>query len=242
MTALVTSDAHAVRTLTLNRPQAGNALDTDLIRAVTDAIDAANADAEVRAIVLTGAGTSFCTGLDLAALRDPAWDPALWNDALACLRGSTTPVIAAVNGPAGTAGLGLVLACDFALASERATFSDLHARVGLISASGMSTLLVDRIGLARAKEMWLTARAVDAVTAHRWGLVNDVLPEDELVGAATERAVAITRAPSDWVRTVVEAHDRGKQGVLSAHFAAETAAAAAWAARRSGRSRQGDAS
>ena len=230
-TTLVTSDAGAIRTVTLNRPEAGNALDIDLVRALTEAIEAADTDEQVRVIVLTGAGKTFCGGLDLAALRAPDWDPTLWNAALTRVRCATTPVIAAVNGPASTAGLGLVLACDFAFASERATFSDLHAKVGLISASGMSTLLVDRIGLARAKEMWLTARPVDAATACRWGLVNDVLPPDALMPVVVERATAITRARPDWVHTVVAAHDQGKQATLAAQFAAETSAAASWAER-----------
>src|SRR5258708_1516745 len=137
--ALLISDANSVRALTLNRPGVGNALDRELIRSLTDAVAAADADEQVRVVVLTGMGKTFCGGLDMAALRDPAWDPSLWNDAFALIRGTTTPVIASVNGAASTAGLGLVLACDFAIAAESATFSDLHAKVGLISASGMST-------------------------------------------------------------------------------------------------------
>ncbi|WP_436776588.1 enoyl-CoA hydratase/isomerase family protein [Yinghuangia sp. YIM S09857] len=231
---LTAADTDSVRTLTLNRPQVGNALDADLIGALTEAVETADADEQVRAIILTGAGDSFCTGLDLVALRAPDWDPTLWNTALHRILDTTTPIIAAVNGPANTAGLGLVLACDFALAAEKATFVDLHAKVGLISASGMSTLLADRIGLPRAKEMWLTARSVDAATAYRWGLVNDVLPPEDLATAAAERARAIARASAAWVRTVVATHDQGKQAVLQPQFAMEAAAAAAWAAEHRG--------
>jgi enoyl-CoA hydratase len=228
---LLTADDDGVRTLTLRRPHVRNALDLALIRELTAAVEAAEAAPEVHAVVLTGSGRSFCSGLDLAAVRDRSWDPSAWNGLMARLAATTIPVIAAVNGAASTAGLGLVVSCDFAIAADSATFSDLHAKVGMVSASGMSALLADRVGLARAKEMWLTARAVDAPTAYAWGLVNAVVPAADLAAEALARAAAVAAVDPGYVRAMIAAHDQGHRGTLGQHLDAEKAAAAEWAAR-----------
>jgi enoyl-CoA hydratase len=107
---------------------------------------------------------------------------------------TTTPVIGAVNGPAVTGGLELALGCDFLIASERATFADTHARVGVLPAGGMTIRLPQLVGVNRARQMSLTGDFVDAATACSWGLVNEVVPHDELLGRAVALGGAIAES------------------------------------------------
>lgn len=217
MTSVTQADTGAVRLLTLNRPDRRNALDLELLRALTDIVSASVDDRTVHAVVLTGAGTAFCAGLDLKAIVAADWDPALWNRAYRLIRNATVPIIAAVNGVASTAGLALVLACDFAIAASSATFVDRHAAMGILSATGMSSELVDRIGIARAKQMWLSAESIDAQQALAWGLVNDVVADVDLVPIAMKRAQAIADLDRDYVRTLLATHDSGRAGTLQSH-------------------------
>src|ERR1700744_787566 len=123
---LLVTDQGAVRTLTLNRPEVRNALNLALLRQLTACLKEAEADPAVHAVILTGSGSSFCSGLDVKALREPGWDPLALPHTVAAPLESSVPGIAAVNGRAGTAGLGLMLACDFAVAADTATFADTH--------------------------------------------------------------------------------------------------------------------
>jgi enoyl-CoA hydratase len=229
---LVVTDQGAVRTLTLNRPEVRNALNLALLRQLTACLKEAEADPAVHAVILTGSGSSFCSGLDIKALRDPGWDPLAWNGTVATLLEASVPVIAAVNGSASTAGLGLMLACDFAVASEAATFVDMHAKLGLMSASGSASLLADRIGIARAKEMWITAKVVDAATASAWGLINDVTRPEDLLADVGARAAEAAKYDNAWVRAMVSTHDRGRRGTLAEHMTLEVEAATRWADRK----------
>jgi enoyl-CoA hydratase len=185
---------HRVCVLTLNRPDARNALDTALQRAAAEALTAAEVDDDVDVVVLTGADPAFCAGLDLRELGstgdnlkgggdDPNGNPfaALWRMA--------KPVIGAVNGACVTGGFELALACDFLIASERARFGDTHARVGVSPGGGMSVFLPAAVGVRMAKQMSLTGNFVDAPRALELGLVNEVVPHEHLI----ERAVAIGR-------------------------------------------------
>jgi enoyl-CoA hydratase len=189
---LLTETGGGVRTLTLNRPAARNALSADLMDRLVEAFHAAEADPDVLAVVLTGADPAFCAGVDLkeagsrglpsAAVIDPK--SSLWW----VLHGMDTPVIGAVNGPAVTGGLELALQCSFLVASERALFGDTHARVGLHPGGGLSGLLPQAVGLRKAREMSLTGNFVDAAEALRLGLVNHVVPHDELLPTALRLA------------------------------------------------------
>lgn len=183
-----------VRVMTLNRPDARNALDTALQRAAAEALTAAESDDGVDVVVLTGADPAFCAGLDLRELGstgdnlkgggdDPGGNPfaALWR--------MSKPVIGAINGPCVTGGFELALACDFLIASERARFGDTHARVGVTPGGGMSVFLPQAVGVRMAKQMSLTGNFVDAARALELGLVNEVVGHDELIG----RAIAIGR-------------------------------------------------
>ena len=182
---LLTDEANGVRLITLNRPEARNALSSELIDRLVEALHAADGDPEVRAVVLTGADPAFCAGLDLreagasglpsGTVLDPKASP-WW-----VLHNMTTPVIGAVNGPAVTGGLELVLHCTFLVASERAVFGDTHAQVGLHPGGGLTGLLPQAVGLRKAREMSLTGNFINAAEAHRLGLVNHVVQHEDLV-------------------------------------------------------------
>jgi enoyl-CoA hydratase len=183
-----------VCTITLHRPEARNALNTELHRASAGALAAAESDVDVDVVVLTGTDPAFCAGLDLKELgaggtnlADGSGDldgDERWTNPVEAVWAMTKPVIAAINGACVTGGLELALGCDFLIASERAFFGDTHARVGVVPGGGMSVYLPMAVGLRRAKEMSLTGNFVDAHEAHRLGLVNHVVAHEELLGAA----------------------------------------------------------
>jgi len=182
-------------TITLHRPEARNALNTALLRASARALWDAELDDAVAVVILTGADPAFCAGLDLRELggggenlRGGSGDEATPDNPIEAVWKMTTPVIGAVNGPAVTGGFELALGCDFLIASERAAFGDTHARVGVTPGGGMSVFLPMAVGLRRAKEMSLTGNFVDAQEAHRIGLVNHVVPHDELLPSARRLA------------------------------------------------------
>ena len=189
---LLVEVAERVATVTMNRPQARNALNRDLRRALHRGMLDLDADDGVDAVVLTGADPAFCAGLDLKELGSGA--AATGEDLGAATpdegvpasqRGPfpiiSKPVIGAINGPAITGGFEVALRCDILVASERGRFADTHARMGIMPGWGLSVLLPQAVGVRRAREMSLTGNFVDAPTALTWGLVNHVVPHDELV-------------------------------------------------------------
>lgn len=181
-----------IATLTLNRPARRNTLSVRLRADLRTAVAELEADPAIRVLVLTGAGDVFCAGLDLAEWGAPGVAPAAGAyelDAVESLLAFTGPVIGAINGPAVTGGLELALACDLLIASTGASFCDSHALVGLLPGWGGSVRLARRIGLARAKELAFTGRFLSATEAERWGLVNHVVPPQELQPRA--RALAL---------------------------------------------------
>jgi enoyl-CoA hydratase len=182
--------AEGLATLTLNRPERLNTLSIQLRQEFGHAIDELEADPDVRVLIITGAGRVFCAGLELSEWSAPgrvaagAYDA----DAVAMLQRFSGPVIGAINGACVTGGLELALACDLLIASTEASFADTHALVGLIPGWGGSVRLARRIGLPRAKELALTGRPLSASEALGWGLVNHVVPAEELLPRA--RAMA----------------------------------------------------
>lgn len=192
--------------LTLNRPTAMNALSRDLRQALADAIDALEADPQVRVLILTGAGKAFCAGLDLKELGakglprnlaggsgeavegDKGGADVMPRDPVRSLARFSGPVIGAINGAAITGGFELALACDVLLASNEARFADTHARVGVMPGWGLSQKLSRLIGISRAKELSLTGNFLSAQQALAWGLVNRVVDGAELLPQA--RALA----------------------------------------------------
>jgi enoyl-CoA hydratase len=185
--------ANGVAQLTLNRPQAMNALSRELLDALARAIDELATDASVRVLILTGAGRAFCAGLDLKELGAGRADigrvtVAGRGDPVGAMSRLTKPVIGAINGAAVTGGFELALACDVLLASTEARFVDTHARVGLASGWGLSQKLSRAVGIYRAREISLGGRWVSAEQAAAWGFVNRVVAADQLLPAA--RALA----------------------------------------------------
>jgi enoyl-CoA hydratase len=181
--------------LTLNRPQAMNALSRGLMTALADAVDALAADPAVRVLILTGAGRAFCAGLDLKELGSGsgtlgAGDSGVAErDPVEALGRFAGPVIGAINGAAVTGGFELALACDVLLASPAARFADTHARIGIAPAWGLSQKLSRVIGPSRAMEVSLAGRWVSAEQAAAWGLVNRVVPAEDLLPAAQTLAL-----------------------------------------------------
>jgi 2-(1,2-epoxy-1,2-dihydrophenyl)acetyl-CoA isomerase len=187
-TTLLCEIEAGVATLTLNRPASLNALNLELKADLAAAIGRLRARADVRAVVLTGAGRGFCSGGDIKEM-DPgrsAHDTrarlqSLHRDIIEPLGKLEKPVIAAVNGVAAGAGLSLALACDIVFASQSATFALAFAKRGLVPDAGAAFRLVRLVGVARAKELAFSARTLDAQEAGRLGLVQCVLPAVELL-------------------------------------------------------------
>jgi enoyl-CoA hydratase len=177
----------AAAIVVLYRPKRRNALTAGLMVELADTMAALDADDDIGAIVLTGTDPAFCAGLDLTELAGDADNLHVDETGRPWPR-LGTPVIGAINGPAITGGLELVLHCDFAIASEQAAFADTHARVGVMPGWGMSVLLPQAVGLRRAKRMSLTGNFVTAEAALAWGLVSEVVPHDQLLPAAVALA------------------------------------------------------
>ena len=181
-TILVERCADGFATLVLNRPDKLNTLSIGLRQELASAIDVLEADAEVRVLILTGAGRAFTAGLDLDEWAAPGVvaAAAYEHDAVAALLRFSGPVIGAINGLAITGGVEIALACDVLIASSEARFADTHVKVGLLPGWGGSVRMARRIGLHRAKELALTGRFLDAQEALAWGFVNRVVPADQL--------------------------------------------------------------
>ena len=192
MTELVTADrpATGVLVLTLDRPGKRNALSAPLLTELAERLRAGLADDATRAVVLTGTDPAFCAGVDLDGIAAGVSFP---GEAMRLLRTAPVPVMAAVNGPAITGGLELALACDFRIGSERARFADTHARMGVTPGWGMTARLPQAVGQAWARQMSLTGSLVDAETALRIGLLNEVVSHDRLLDRAVELAGLIAR-------------------------------------------------
>jgi enoyl-CoA hydratase len=206
----------AVAVVMLNRPEAMNALSRGLRAQLAHTIRELDAEAQIRAIVLTGAGTrAFTAGLDLKELGageaslGAAGDQDSAANPLAAIEQCRKPVIGAINGVAVTGGFELALACDILIASENARFADTHARVGVMPGWGLSQRLSRRIGISRAKELSLTGNFLDAETACAWGLVNRVVPAEQLIDAAKALARDIATADPGMVQAYKALIDEG---------------------------------
>ncbi len=185
--------APGVAIVTINRPQAMNALSRGVRTALAAAFRALEGDDSVRAIVLTGAGTrAFTAGLDLKELGSEGLGAANADtpddNPVKAIEQTGKPVIGAINGVAITGGFEVALACDVLIASENARFADTHARVGIMPGWGLSQKLSRLIGPYRARELSLSGNFLDARTAASWGLVNRVVPAEELLPAAVALA------------------------------------------------------
>jgi enoyl-CoA hydratase/carnithine racemase len=199
-TPLIRDKQGHVVTLTLNRPEALNALDGGLLDELADASREVDADPSVRVVLFTGAGRAFCAGGDVkganftqgigqAALPDPREH---WAAKLLAIR---KPTIAAVNGVAAGGGLSLVLGCDIRIASEQAHFSAIFARIGMSVLDGCAWLLTRAVGHSKALELLFTAEMLDAQEAARIGIVGRVVPHEQLLSQAHALAERIAANP-----------------------------------------------
>lgn len=186
-----------VATITLARPEALNALDRALKVGLLSALRRAGDDQDVRAVVLTGAGRSFCAGQDLRERLDPAASPLdeevreRYNPLIRAIRALPQPTVAAVNGAAAGAGVGLALACDLRIAADDARFVLAFGRLGLVPDSGTSWLLPRVVGAGRAAELLLVGEPLDAAAAERIGLVSRVVPAARLLDEAQALAARL---------------------------------------------------
>lgn len=224
----------AVATVTMNRPGARNALSAELRKALWKAMVELEADDGVGAVVLTGADPAFCAGLDLKELAATAGDALRSTGDASIATGPMppmgTPVIGAVNGVAVTGGFEVALACDLLVASERAAFADTHARMGIMPAWGLTVRLPEAVGVRRAKEMSATGNFVDARTALAWGLVNHVVPHDELLPFAHRLAEDIASNDRASVQRMLATYDEGSLVGGEEAWALERRVAAEWQA------------
>jgi len=198
---IIIERSDGVMTITLNRPDVLNAVNDLMAHELRDALRAAARDAAVRCLVLTGAGRGFCSGQDLRdrAAGDLSYREhlrATFNPVVTQIHTLERPVLAAVNGVAAGAGCSLALAADLRLASDRASFIELFARIGLVPDSGSTWFLPRLVGLGKALEMTYTTDPVDAQEALRIGLVNRVVPHEELMGKTMELATRLAAGPT----------------------------------------------
>jgi len=224
---VLVAQADGVLTLTLNRPDSLNALTVEVMGALADRLEAAAADRSARAVVITGAGSAFSAGGDLAFLQElPGMPPARAKEVVygnfqrvpRLVRAMDKPVIAAVNGAAVGAGCEIAVACDFRIASEKARFGEVWITLGCIPALGGMYLLPRLVGFARATELVLTGAIIDAREALRIGLVNKVVMPPDLPRAAEELARNLARGPARAIAAAKEALNRGLASTFSAEL------------------------
>ena len=200
MAEVETTRDGAVLTITLNRPDVLNAFNADMHRALAAALKEARA-AEIRAVVITGAGRGFCVGQDLTEFREAPGDigerlRGNYHPNVRAVRALEKPVLAAVNGPAAGAGLSFACACDLRIAADDATFVPAFINIGLVPDSGGTYFVRRLLGTARAFE-WLTSgRRLTAAEAHAWGLVSEVVESDRLAARAAELAAELAAMPT----------------------------------------------
>jgi 2-(1,2-epoxy-1,2-dihydrophenyl)acetyl-CoA isomerase len=232
--------ADAIATVTLDRPDALNALTVSLKEELRAALERVAAEPAVRAVILTGAGRAFCAGQDLRERLEPEALPladeirARYNPLIRAMRGLPKPIVGAVNGVAAGAGAALAFACDVRIAAESASFVLAFGRVGLIPDSGATWLLPRLVGGAKAAELALLDEPLSAAEAARLGLVARVVPAGELLAAAQQlagrlaagapRAIALTKRALDagWATSFtdqleLEATLQGEAGATADH-------------------------
>ena len=194
---------NGVATITLNRPEVLNALSGELMDALANAIRNANADASVRALIITGAGRGFSSGADLAAKHPEGKRPdsgttlrTRYHPVIELLRGMPKPVITAVNGIAAGAGMSIALSGDIILAGASASFLQAFAKIGLIPDAGSTYFLPRYVGEVRARALAMLADKIDAQTALHYGMVWKVYPDDQLQSEARKLAEHMAKMPT----------------------------------------------
>jgi enoyl-CoA hydratase len=224
-----------IATITINRPEARNALTSEMLGRIPERMLEAEADDDVDVIILTGTDPAFTAGLDLKELGTDGSNLAGGSGADGSanrygVRGPfptlTKPLIGAVNGVAVTGGLEYALNCDFLVASERAKFGDTHARVGVMPGWGLTVLLPQAIGIRRAREMSFTGNFMLADEALAFGLVNHVVGHDQLIPFTRQLAHDITGNDQPGVRQIRDTY--AQIGADDDHWEIESRDSRAW--------------
>jgi 2-(1,2-epoxy-1,2-dihydrophenyl)acetyl-CoA isomerase len=224
-----------VQTITLNQPTKFNALSNAMLQGLSDALRTAERDAAVRAVVLTGAGKAFCSGADISEFNvsDAPMDAGehlrkRLSPLVSRMRALEKPLLAAVNGVAAGAGLSLALACDLRYAAESARLVVAFVRIGLVPDAGLMYFLPRLIGPAKTLELSWTGDPVGATEAYELGMLNKVLPDDQVLQATQALAARLVRGPAKTIalikRAVNQAHELPLERVLELEASYQTIA------------------
>lgn len=215
---LVETRGH-VGLITLNRPKALNALSSPLMAELTEALDAFEADRNIRAMVLTGSEKAFAAGADIKEMQEKTWSEAYMEDFITAgwerLTRCRKPVIAAVAGFALGGGCEVAMMCDFIIAADSAKFGQPEVNLGIPPGAGGTQRLTRFVGKSKAMEMCLTGRFMDAEEAERAGLVSRVVPADELLDEAFKTADAIAAKSMAANMIIKESVNRAYETTLS---------------------------
>ena len=234
----VLTDAHeGVQTITLNQPAKFNALSNAMLKGLNEAMRAAERDTAIRAIVLTGAGKGFCSGADIGEfdLSNGGMDAGEhlrqhFSPLITRMRAMEKPVLAAVNGVAAGAGMSLAFACDLRFAAESARFVVAFVKIGLVPDAGLMHFLPRLVGPAKTLELSWTGDPVGAQEAYELGMLNRVLPDDEVLSHTQSLALRLAHGPAKTIglikRAVNQAHELPLERVLDMEANYQTIASA----------------
>lgn len=218
-----------VATLALNRPDVLNSFNRQMATELRQALAECEASSEVRVVVITGAGRAFCAGQDLSEVVSKDGEPIdlgdvvrdCYNPIILAIRSLEKPVVAAVNGVAAGAGANLALACDFVVASEKASFIQSFSKVGLIPDSGGTFILPRLVGVARATQLMMLAEKVSATDAQAMGMIYKAVPADELERAVQRLASQLAVMPTRGLGLTKVLLNQSLGNTLSEQLAAE---------------------
>jgi 2-(1,2-epoxy-1,2-dihydrophenyl)acetyl-CoA isomerase len=215
-----------VMTVTLNRPDKLNSANDTMLAELNETFKNAERDPSVRAILLTGAGRGFCAGQDLGIARDRQGEAGefsfrehlerTYNPLILRMRQMGKPIVGAINGVAAGAGMSIAMACDFRIAAESASFLQAFVKIGLIPDSGSTWILPRLVGMTRALDMMLTGRKISAQEAFEWGLVNQVVPDADLMSTASAFVGELAAAPTKTIGYIKRALDFAATSTLAA--------------------------
>jgi enoyl-CoA hydratase len=226
MTELLLQREDGYAVLTLNRPDARNALSPQLLLDLCEAFRQLQDESDIYSVILTGAGTAFCAGLDLKAMAEDESGLGVYaihaqHDITAAMTAFDRPIIVGVNGVAATGGFELALMGDILLASSGARFADTHCRVGLAPGWGLSQKLARIIGPSRAREAHFTGNVISAQQAEAWGLVSRVVAPEDLLDACRQVAMDIASCVPETVKVYKQMVNEGLQTDLATGLAME---------------------